>query len=68
MILIIGSLILMLGVEKLLEPYISVSSLLGIMTMALIFSTFRKEDAEKIKDSYTAPKRAFFHKKTRKGS
>ncbi len=42
----------MLALESFLKPYFSVSSLLGIIVMALVTNIFRKEEAKEIQQSY----------------
>ena len=44
----------MLALENALKQYFSVSSLLGIIVMALLVNIFRKEEAKEIQKSYNA--------------
>ena len=44
----------MIALETFLKPYFSLSSLPGVIAMALIVSIFRKEEAKEIQKSYNA--------------
>lgn len=48
----LGASLVMLGVEKLLESYIGISSLLGVLTLSLAVAAFIKEDAKNIEGQY----------------
>ena len=51
-ILMLGMSFLMLGIEECLKPYVSVSSLLGILWFSMVLYHFRKEAAKKKKKAY----------------
>ncbi len=44
----------MIALENVLRPYISISSLLGIIVMAIIIKIFHKEEAKKIQKTYNS--------------
>lgn len=44
----------MIALETFLKPYFSISSLLGIIAMAIVVNIFRKEEAKEIQKSYNA--------------
>ncbi|MFA6829564.1 MAG: cation:proton antiporter [Bacilli bacterium] len=51
-IILLGVSFLMIGIENLTKPYISISSLLGIMLMGILVLFFTKEEAVEIKKNY----------------
>lgn len=53
-IFMLGTSLGMIALETFLKPYFSISSLLGVIAMALIVSIFRKEEAKEIQKSYNA--------------
>lgn len=42
----------MIALENFLKPYFSISSLLGVIAMAIVVNIFRKEEAQEIQKSY----------------
>lgn len=58
-IFMLGLSFLMLYLESLLKPYISISSLLGIIVMAIIVNIFKKEEAKEIQRTYNSLWQAF---------
>lgn len=44
----------MIALETFLKPYFSLSSLLGVIAMAIVVNIFRKEEAKQIQRSYNA--------------
>lgn len=53
-ILMLGISLGMIALENALKNYFSISSLLGIIIMALIINNFKKEEAKEIQTSYNA--------------
>lgn len=53
-ILMLGISLGMIALENALKIYFSISSLLGIIVMALIINNFKKEEAKEIQTSYNA--------------
>lgn len=53
-IFMLGTSLGMIALETFLKPYFSISSLLGVIAMALIVSIFQKEEAKEIQKSYNA--------------
>lgn len=53
-ILMLGSSFLMIYIENILKEYFMISSLLGIIVMALMVNIFRKEEAKEIQKSYNS--------------
>ncbi len=50
--LLLGASFLLVGLEALLKPYVSFSSLLAILSSSIVLSTRRKEEAVKIEEGY----------------
>ena len=53
-ILMLGLSFGMIALENALKPYLSISSLLGIIVMALVVNIFKKEEAKEIQKSYNS--------------
>lgn len=53
-LILIGTSFLMIGVEYLLKPYISISSLLGIMVIGMIFAFKLKNKAKELSKGYNS--------------
>lgn len=49
---LLGVSFLLVGLETLIKPYVSFSSLLAILSLAIVISTRRKEEAPKIEEGY----------------
>lgn len=51
-IILLGISFLMVGLENVLKPYVSISSLLGIMVMAMVILFKNKDKAKELSDGY----------------
>lgn len=51
-LIVFGTSLLMLGVETLVKPFVSISALLGIIALGMVIYRINREDAKKIEESF----------------
>lgn len=51
-LIVFGTSLLMLGVETLVKPFVSISALLGIIALGMVIYRINREDVKKIEESY----------------
>lgn len=51
-LIVFGTSLLMLGVETLVKPFVSISALLGIIALGMVIYRINREDVQKIEESY----------------